>query len=189
MLVNNAGTGSDVVAAMSYGSDVVAIEPNEQMFEVLVARVRAFAASMESESRGHVYVRQAWVDYFVEEPRRKAEEALAMKQQCEAVVRENRKLVRKMKRQQKKETEEIVVKATVDESGETVAEHTETVEKLVVEEEDNGTVEVAEFEGAFSAADMMSTVNLDDAEEADGAGWAAASAENAANESLTNTIA
>ena len=148
ILVCNAGTGTDVIAAMALGHDVVAVEPNPEMFSVLVARVRNFAASMDSAEMAHLTFRRNMKDYFIERPRLEAAERKRHAAEQKVAAREKTKTVRNFRRKAVMKTVTKHVPASVDAAGAEVAAHDEEVQVEEVVEEDAGEAELPAQEGA-----------------------------------------
>jgi hypothetical protein len=166
VLVCHAGTGTDVIAAMSLGHNVVAIEPDALMFSVLVARVRNYAAAMTKDN-AHIDLFRRWEQHFIVRPR---EAAVERKKIMEAMKKDRQvvsKTVRSLKRKRitKKVTETVPETTTAD--GVVVPAHEEEKEVSEVEEEDDGELELPAQEGATSEHGELDLGDLDDASDAE----------------------
>lgn len=160
VLVCNAGTGTDVIAAMALGHDVVAVEPDPQMFSVLVARVRNFAEAMVAEM-AHLTFRRNMKNHFIERPLQEAEERKRLAADQKVAAKERTKAVRNFRRKSVVKTVTKHVPATKDADGVDVPGYDEEVEVEEVEVEDVGAVAVPAEEGA-APSDYNPDDNYDD---------------------------
>ena len=145
-LVCHAGTGTDVIAAMSLGHSVTAIEPDPLMFSVLVARVRSYAQAMANDN-AHWMLRRNWEQYFVVRPHEAAVERKKIADAAKKSKQELSKQVRNLKRRTvtKKVTETVAETTTAD--GDVVPAHEEENEEDVLEEEEDGDLLIPRNEG------------------------------------------
>jgi hypothetical protein len=160
-LICHAGTGTDVVACMSLGHSVVAIEPDTLMFSVLVARVRNHAAAMTNE-RAHLQMRHAWEQYFIVKPMEAAVEQKKIREAAKKDRMELTKKVRNLKRRTVHKTVTLTVPETTNADGELVPAHEEEHEVSEVEEEDAGELDLPANEAQVFQSDYQDGDDFED---------------------------